>query len=157
VVPAVADEDEPRKRRGTGGGRPKLPTDRATRDPLVLAAVRETSTTALAGERLGVSAARVQQVVAEIRHAGDLPNDIDELLRARRSGRIAEDEIVRGYSRARGQTGRAVRVDLRRERCAVDGQMIVAPANDWTAIAIAVRAHNLSTVHQQAAHRLGYD
>jgi hypothetical protein len=79
--------EEVRVSRATGGGRPKLPTDRETRDPLVLAAVRETSTTALAGERLGVSAARIQQVVAEIRHAGALPKDIDELLRARKSGR----------------------------------------------------------------------
>ncbi len=52
---------------------------------------------------------------------------------------------------------RNTRPALRRERCAVCGLFIEAPAEDWDAIAAAVRSHNASTAHRQAAQAEGSD
>lgn len=79
---------------GRGANNRRLAVDREERERLLLEAVRATSTTAEAGERLGVTGTRVQQLLRELRDEGRLPQDIADALVARRSGRRIVPEAV---------------------------------------------------------------
>lgn len=61
----------------------KLPQDRAERNRVVLDAIRSTPSHEAAGRLLGCSGARVAQIIGELRRAGELPEDVVALLRAR--------------------------------------------------------------------------
>lgn len=71
---------------GRGENNRRLPADPAERERVVLEAVRATETTAEAGERLGVTATRVQQILRDLRDQGRLPADIAATIAARRAG-----------------------------------------------------------------------
>jgi hypothetical protein len=72
---------------GRGANNRRLPSDPAERERVLIEAVRGTTTTGEAGERLGVTATRVQQLLRGLRDEGRLPDDIAAALAARRSGR----------------------------------------------------------------------
>jgi hypothetical protein len=64
-----------------------LPRDRTERDRVVLEAVRSTARLTEAGVKLGVSETRVGQILREIRAAGQLPEDIAQLLSERNAAK----------------------------------------------------------------------
>lgn len=70
------------------GHRYPLPRDRAERNQVVLEAVRTTDKLAAAGVVLGVSETRVGQIIKEIRAAGQLPDDVAELLNSRNAAKV---------------------------------------------------------------------
>lgn len=67
----------------------KLPRDRDERTRAVLEAVRTSSSHAEAGAKLGVGGQRIAQFVSDLRRAGQLPADVEKLLRARSGHRAA--------------------------------------------------------------------
>lgn len=96
-------------------GRPRVTqAQRDARTAAFLEAVRVSSSHAEAGQRLGLSGARVAQVIGELRRAGQLPLDVDNLLRAR-SGQRPIDPA--------GKTAAEIRREI-----ASQGQEASAPA-----------------------------
>lgn len=65
------------------GRRKVSPEQRQARVDEILQAVRNSGSHAEAGKSLGLSGARVAQVISELRRAGSLPLDVDNLMRAR--------------------------------------------------------------------------
>jgi hypothetical protein len=97
--PTAAEIEATSRRRGTEAmlatkaPRYPLPRDRAERDRVVLAAVRETPSLSAAGDRLGVSETRIGQILRVIRADGELPEDVATLLAARQVNK-AEPKAV---------------------------------------------------------------
>jgi hypothetical protein len=68
-----------------------LPKDRGERNALVAETLRSTSSRTAAALKLGVSPARVDQVIAEMREEGSLPADVAQTLAARFGKRAAAE------------------------------------------------------------------
>lgn len=78
------------------GRRKVSPEQRQARVDEILQAVRNSGSHAEAGKSLGLSGARVAQVISELRRTGTLPRDVDNLLRARSGQRQLPDVESQG-------------------------------------------------------------